>query len=40
MGAHLSTIQATLKERFTKCDEEGKGHLVRAWLRDHIIQQC
>lgn len=28
MGAHLSTIQNTLKERFQKCDVEGKGYLV------------
>lgn len=29
MGAHLSTIQTTLKDRFYKCDVEGKGYLVR-----------
>lgn len=28
MGAHLSTIQNTLKERFQKCDAEAKGSLV------------
>jgi len=30
MGAHLSTIQNTLRERFQKCDAEAKGSLVSA----------
>lgn len=28
MGAHLSTIQNTLRERFQQCDVEGKGYLT------------
>lgn len=38
MGAHLSTIQSTLKERFQKCDQEGKGYLVRQSLCQGLRQ--
>jgi hypothetical protein len=47
MGAHVSTIQSTVKERFQICDQEGKGYLVRQslhqglrqWMQVHLSQQ-
>lgn len=49
MGAHLSTVQSTLKERFQMCDAEGKGYLVSDaavavatgyWLARMLMLNC
>jgi hypothetical protein len=40
MGAHLSTVQNTLKERFQICDEYNQGHLVSWWSGDCCNMLC
>lgn len=38
MGAHLSTINSTVQEEFTKHDEGSKGYLVTLLIMMHLLR--